>query len=258
MKLALVGGKKTKASKGERGICPSCGSELIAKCGEIKVNHWAHKGTRNCDPWWESETEWHRSWKKHFPMEWQEEVHKADNGEKHIADVKTEQDWVIEFQHSYLKPEERRSRNAFYPKLVWVIDGMRRKRDKKQFQKVLEETRVLNREPDIYEVFFPEECRLLDEWFDSTGLVFFDFQGVKGEPNSNLWFLLPEISDSKAYLMTISRNNFIKYHQDNRFEKLYKNQISSIRKKLIKKNKKRNKLSPREMRRRNQKVLNFE
>ena len=74
MKFALVDGNKTEATKGAKGICPICGSELIAKCGEVKINHWAHKGIRNCDPWWENETEWHRSWKNNFPAEWQEIV----------------------------------------------------------------------------------------------------------------------------------------------------------------------------------------
>lgn len=128
MKYALVCGKKAEASKGARGVCPSCGSNLIARCGPFKVNHWAHHGTRNCDPWRENETEWHRSWKGYFPVEWQEVVHKSDNGEKHIADVKTEQGWVLEFQHSFMNPEERLSRNNYYPNLVWVVDGLRRQR----------------------------------------------------------------------------------------------------------------------------------
>ncbi len=158
MKYALVCGKKTEASKGAKGVCPSCGSELIAKCGQVKVNHWAHKGTRNCDPWWENETEWHREWKGHFPTDWQEVVHKSDTGEKHIADVKTEQGWVLEFQHSFLNPEERLSRNTFYPKLVWVVDGLRRQRDQQQFQKILEESAVINQKPLIRKVNFPDEC----------------------------------------------------------------------------------------------------
>ena len=137
MKYALICGKKTEATKGAIGFCPGCGSEMIAKCGEVKINHWAHKGTRHCDQWWENETEWHRSWKGHFPIEWQEVVHKADDGEKHIADVKTERGWTIEFQHSLLNPEERRSRDAFYPNLVWVVDGMKRVNDIKQFERAL-------------------------------------------------------------------------------------------------------------------------
>ena len=67
MKYALFNGNKIEACKGDKGTCPSCGSELISKCGEIKINHWAHKRTKNCDLWWENETEWHRSWKDQFP-----------------------------------------------------------------------------------------------------------------------------------------------------------------------------------------------
>ena len=135
MKFALVEGIRTEATKGTKGVCPSCGSELIARCGDIKVHHWSHKGSRNCDSWWENETEWHRSWKSHFPDEWQEIVQFDTGGEKHIADVKTNEDWVLEFQHSHISSEERRSRNRFYPKLVWVVDGTRRKRDQVQFEK---------------------------------------------------------------------------------------------------------------------------
>lgn len=69
MKFALINGDKAEATKGAKGVCPSCGSELIAKCGEVKVDHWAHKGNRNCDPWWENETDWHRSWKGNFPKD---------------------------------------------------------------------------------------------------------------------------------------------------------------------------------------------
>jgi competence CoiA-like predicted nuclease len=61
MKYAIVNNAKTEAIKGVKGFCPNCGSELIAKCGERKINHWADKGNRTCDPWWEPETEWHRS-----------------------------------------------------------------------------------------------------------------------------------------------------------------------------------------------------
>jgi len=105
----------------------------------ISSNHWAHKGSQNCDPCWENETNWHRSWKDSFPKEWQEIVHtNEESGEKHIADVKTDSDWVLEFQHSPINPEERLSRNSFYPKLVWVIDGIRRLKDKPKFYQTLE------------------------------------------------------------------------------------------------------------------------
>ena len=104
MKYALINGLKVQAAIGAKGYCPSCGKELIAKCGERKINHWAHKGTRICDSWWEPETEWHRSWKNKFPHNWQETSFiDEQTNEKHIADVLTNQGLVIEFQHGNSK-----------------------------------------------------------------------------------------------------------------------------------------------------------
>lgn len=75
---------------------------MTPKCGQLKVWHWAHRSIRSCDPWWENETPWHRAWKNQFPADWQEKVHRTDNGEKHVADVKTKSGVVLEFQHSPL------------------------------------------------------------------------------------------------------------------------------------------------------------
>ncbi len=236
MKFALINGNKVEATKGAKGLCSSCGSELIAKCGEVKVNHWAHKGNRNCDPWWENETDWHRSWKGKFPIAWQEVTQFDDSGEKHIADVKTQSGWVLEFQHSLLKPEERRSRNAFYPKLVWVVDGTRRKTDKKQFQEMLELWRSPSREePEIIHVFCQDGCRLLKEWNNRNALVFFDFQEETDKEKSMFWFLYPRISSSEDYLLQFSRAEFIELQNNNNFDSLVENKISPFLEKLIKK-----------------------
>ena len=228
MKFALINGKRTEATKGVKGFCPSCGSELVAKCGEIKVNHWAHKGNRNCDTWWENETEWHRSWKGNFPIEWQEVVQFDETGEKHIADVKTESGWVLEFQYSYLNPEERRARNAFYPKLIWVVGGLRRKRDKQQFQNVLEESTVISTKPPIRRVNYLEENRLLKEWHDNSSLIFFDFQEAKELKQSVLWLLFSTSSNREAYLIPFSRNDFIKYSHGKEFDEIVGNLPSRI------------------------------
>lgn len=234
MKFALINGKKTEAIKGAKGFCRGCGSELVARCGEVKVNHWAHKGRRNCDSWWENESEWHRSWKGQFPVEWQEIIQHDDSGEKHIADVKTQNGYVLEFQHSYLNPEERRSRNAFYRPLVWVVDGTRRKTDKQQFQKALEESTTVIREPLIKRMNFPDECRLLKEWHDSNALVFFDFQEAKETEQSMLWFLFPKTEATEAYISPFSRQKFIELHNENKFDEMVKNTILPIHNELAK------------------------
>ena len=233
MKFALVNGEKEEATKGAKGVCPRCGSELIAKCGEVKINHWAHKGKRNCDPWWENETYWHRSWKGKFPKDWQEKIHFDESGEKHIADVKTNSDWCIEFQHSYLNPEERRDRNAFYKKLVWVVDGTRRKTDKKQFQKILEESAKLRTNIPILRSNFPDECRLLKEWHDNNSLVFFDFQEMEDTEQSMLWFLFPKTPSNSAYLSPFSRARFIELFNKDNFDELFKNVIAPIHTEIV-------------------------
>jgi len=227
MKYAIVNNEKVEATKGAKGTCPSCGSDLIAKCGELKVNHWSHKGNRNCDPWWENETEWHRSWKNHFPKEWQEVVHFDESGEKHIADVKTQSRWVLEFQHSFINPEERQSRNSFYHQLVWMVDGTRRKTDKKQFQKVLEESVRLTTKIPIIRTHFSDECRLLKEWHNNS-LVFFDFGEAENTEHSILWFLFPKTASSSAYLLPFSRTNFIEILKNDNFGKIFKKIILPI------------------------------
>ncbi len=231
MKYAIVNREKTEAFKGGKGVCPSCSSELIAKCGDFKINHWAHKGTRNCDIWWENETEWHRQCKNQFPKEWQEIVHFDRNGEKHIADIKTNKDWVIEFQYSFINPEERKSRIEFYSKLVWVINGLRRKSDKVQFQNILENS---SQAPvgniNIRKVNFPEDSRLLKEWLNCGVPVFFDFHELN---KSGLWFLLPFNIKDEVYLVFFSREEFINVHNNDGFDELVYKLIPNIRNMII-------------------------
>lgn len=124
MKYALFNGEKKEAFKNGKGSCPLCEEDVIAKCGNIKIHHWAHKGKRNCDIWWENETEWHREWKNEFPKEWQEVIQVDKNGEKHRADVLNPiKNLTIEFQNSPINIDELRSRECFYEKMIWVINA---------------------------------------------------------------------------------------------------------------------------------------
>ena len=176
---------------------------MVAKCGEVRVWHWAHKGRSPlCDRWWENETEWHRAWKDQFPVDWQESVHPAEDGQRHIADVKTPDGWVIEFQHSHIAPEERRSRDVFYRKLVWVVDATRRKTDAAQFRKALEASAPVGGGP-VRRVR-PDRCRLLQEWADSPAPIFFDFGS-----GPTLWWLVAGRHDEPMYVAPWSRIEFI-------------------------------------------------
>ncbi len=207
-------------------MCQGCNSELIARCGEKKTHHWAHKGNRTCDHWWENETEWHRSWKNHFPSDWQEIVHHAENGEKHIADLKTPENWILELQHSYLKPDERRSRNDFYKRIIWIVNGQRRKRDWPQFDAVLKESRLIARQPVVYRVLFPDESRLLEEWRDPNALVFLDFQEALPPDDSRLWLLFPMTYLGEVYLIPFSKRHLINFHLQGEFDQVAKNLLS--------------------------------
>ncbi|MYK68074.1 MAG: CoiA-like domain protein, partial [Gammaproteobacteria bacterium] len=119
MQYAIVDGRKRAPWKGARGVCPVCGAVMIAKCGPRVIHHWAHKARRNCDPWWENETAWHREWKNHFPEECREVSHTAPDGEVHRADIKTPTGIVIEVQHSPMSDDERETRESFYGNLNW-------------------------------------------------------------------------------------------------------------------------------------------
>lgn len=124
MFFANVNGVKTNPSPGLKGVCYCCGSEVISKCGNFNIWHWAHIDLKQCDNWWENETKWHRQWKNHFPIDNQEIVH-VDNEtyEKHIADVKTKNGVVIEFQNSPISIEELKSRESFYGNMIWIVNG---------------------------------------------------------------------------------------------------------------------------------------
>lgn len=123
MQFALVDGERVEAFPGGRGTCEICGNNALAKCGPRIMHHWAHAGRRDCDPWWENETEWHRAWKSHFPESCREVAYRDSSGEVHRADIVTPTGIVIEVQHSAMTDAERESREGFYKNLVWVIDG---------------------------------------------------------------------------------------------------------------------------------------
>jgi competence protein CoiA len=214
MKFAVVDGKRREAQPGLSAECADCGAAMIARCGDVRIWHWAHRGGRTCDPWWEPETEWHRAWKNNFPLDWQERSHVAGNGEKHRADVKTESGIVLEFQHSLLHPDERESREIFYPKLVWVVDAKRRKRDTRQFFESLRGPTAPN--VPIYSVSVNESA-LLRDWGASRVPVYFDFgTGEMSDAprldTTALWLLVPRNGDGSAYLLPVPRTEFLRIH----------------------------------------------
>lgn len=166
---------------------------------------------------------WHRAWKDQFPADWQEIVHHAEGGERHIADVKTHDGWVIEFQHSNIKPDERKSREAFYQSLIWVVDGVRRERDFTQFSRAWYSGESHTPLSSKRRISLPTGA-LLRDWAGSRAHVFFDFGN-----ECELWWLFPESDERRAYIQCISRAQFIRIHREknahwpNEFESLVAN-----------------------------------
>lgn len=114
-------GNRIAPTKGGRGICPGCGGEMHAKCGETKVHHWAHVSVKDCDSWSDNRTSpWHMAWQECFPEECRE-VFVGENNE-HRADVKG-QKMILEVQKSTISAEKIREREEFYGDMSWMLCG---------------------------------------------------------------------------------------------------------------------------------------
>jgi competence protein CoiA len=214
MRFAIGNMERREAEPGLSGECPACGKAMIAKCGQHRVHHWAHRGKRTCDPWFESETKWHRVWKNNFPAKCQEFIqHDGQSGEKHIADVRTPDGLVIEFQHSHLDPLERAARERFYGNMVWVVDGTRLQRDYPRFNKGKHDLRRTIIQGQFL-LAFPDEC-FPAMWLDSSVPVIFDFRGMDEDQPSDefrdtLWCLLPGRVEGSAVVVGMLRGEFAK------------------------------------------------
>ncbi|MDX1901851.1 MAG: competence protein CoiA family protein [Gammaproteobacteria bacterium] len=210
MRFALVNGSRQEAQKGLEGLCPGCSQPMIAKCGPVKAKHWAHRGECTSDSWLKPESDWHLAWKAHFPDDWQEIRHLSSNGVLHIADVKTDQNYILEFQHSYLNPEERKERQDFYKKLIWVVHAKNSKRAQAKFQELLNKSiQVFEKLPLLKLSGYLDECALLRDWAGSPAPILFDF-----DETATLWYLLPHSSVSHAYVVKFSKEYFITLHRD--------------------------------------------
>ena len=175
MRFAISDHAKLEAKPGALGRCPSCRADLVPKCGTRRVWHWAHKGRRHCDQWWENETPWHRKWKENFPSEWQEVAVRGADGELHIADIKTPSGLVVEFQHSSISTFERQSRELFYGNMIWVLDGLRTKSDRHTFFAHVE-SKSGRWDNSVWTVKLnPLVPRITQRWIDSQKTVFLDF-----------------------------------------------------------------------------------
>jgi hypothetical protein len=165
MQFAIHNNIRKAAEPKLKGFCLHCNSEVIAKCGEKNIWHWAHFKTENCDSWSEPETEWHRNWKSCFGVEFSEIKVEKDNA-YHIADVLNKNGIVFEFQNSPISAEVIQKREEFYgEKMIWIINGISFKENLKIYEedylrnwkfKVLDEFAAAN-----YEI---KNALIIEDW----------------------------------------------------------------------------------------------
>ena len=221
MQFALVNNERVTPSRGLAGACPACGSVMIAKCGKRRMHHWAHRGIRSCDVWWEPETPWHRQWKSLFPKHWQEVRHLEASGEIHISDVHTEHGLTMEFQHSRLNVDERSAREKFYPNMVWVVDGARLKRDFTRLVGSAHSFRTIlaNGRPIVRGLYFTRspERAFPPDWINCNAPVFFDFANAACSTQEfehmarALWGLLPKRVGGQAVVLIMAKDVLVNW-----------------------------------------------
>lgn len=118
--LALSGSSFVKPyTTGLTATCIMCGGEVFSKCGPIKIHHWAHFNDAKCSC---NKTDWHKDWQSRFNQSNREVVMFSESGEKHVADIKTDGNIVIEIQHSKITQEEIDARESHNTDMFWIID----------------------------------------------------------------------------------------------------------------------------------------
>lgn len=118
--------EKVHISQADRGTDYFCGENhpVIPKKGEKNRWHFAHKTKVDCSMKTSGGmTEWHSGWQDHFQPNLRE-IRIVRDGKIHIADIKlkSNNERVIEFQHSGITLETVQDRETFYDNMIWVFD----------------------------------------------------------------------------------------------------------------------------------------
>jgi len=111
-----------RATPHQTAHCKYCNGEVISKCGDINVWHWAHKV--KCIYESEPETEWHIKWKSIAENNGLEIEYKIKD---HITDAIDHKNRICyEFQHSPITKFEIMRRALTYKSLgytpCWIFD----------------------------------------------------------------------------------------------------------------------------------------
>lgn len=176
--------ERIEAEPGKKGYCEGCNEKVVAKCGEIKIWHWAHEPNSECPYSTHPETYWHRRWKEYYPINCREVI---INNKR--ADIKTDNGLVIELQNSSISSQEIQLREQTYKNMVWIING-------EHFDDNFD-----IREKEGYYTFrwkWPRKT-----WSYANSPVYIDFHG-------KYLFLIKKLYSKGGWGIKINKNEFIK------------------------------------------------
>ena len=216
MLKAYVNERLVFASKsGERGICPLCGTEMVARVGSERVPHWAHKIKSECDPWYEQESKWHFDLYKQFDVLISKKIQLTDQsvqfgelydkkGEKHYVNVLAK-NRVVQFRNTPISLDLRAAYERFFDNLTWIVQISNKNKVKKfgkSFGESLYSTKKLGHDQivnsrQIYWLF--DKGNVLPKvWAESSVPLVLDFSedvDVEDDQKTNLahsfWLVIP-------------------------------------------------------------------
>nr|WP_288837445.1 competence protein CoiA family protein [uncultured Flavobacterium sp.] len=218
MLFAKIHDEKVEATPGQQATCLLCNQPVFSKCGDVNVWHWSHFKDKSCDSWYEPETKWHRNWKFVFGKDRSEIVIQRDCV-KHIADILTKNEVVIELQNSPIQKSVIRKRESFYGDLmIWIINGVDFKQNFKIIQSQLyedEEYFRLHSPMAIKNTEFKNKYNELDfvwswtrrSWEDVVNDVFIDFGDEK------LFHVKEGMGRDRGSGTYVTKFDFIKNHE---------------------------------------------
>lgn len=226
-RYAYVLGEKVEPSKHLHGSCSLCGGEVFARCGPVRIAHWAHKSVDDCETYSRDMSAWHKGWQDKFPEAWREEpIIDLKIPERHRADILTAENLVIEFQHSPIDEEEQLAREKFYSShssgMVWVVDAtchtqaMKRFDEEKQYFQFIK-LLCLNSNDSYNNYFLVNNADIIfpSQWNDRRSYVFFDYLDAEREAgDDSLYCLFPKIVEGERLVWKCPRDSFVSIASD--------------------------------------------
>lgn len=228
--------KRISPEKGKLGFCQLCKQNVRAYCGAINIHHWRHIEIQNCDSWNDGETEWHREWKNEFPDDWQEVIIEKDY-EKHIADIKTPNNLVLELQNSSISSTTIKIRERFYDKMIWLINANQFKDNFRISSQVKTQLRYLDESHRNLMYFEPEDSLELKQANEKLKDIEYDLRNL-GYKVSNLKGKIREVKELlesfKETIKTVINKNYFYSSTLNEFNLAEKKEYLEIKENIKK------------------------